>query len=208
VTVAPEHSKSVFAFTEDAQIVKHVAFVYIDTRLVVPLVRVHKPHLAFAPERTRIIETLSVLAEIGVVQTLVDVHAVVPVPFEPGVTLALERTVGVDALSVLVAPAVVRQTFVDVSATDAVSGESVLASALVRARIIYAICVDVAVERSQEALVVVAARRAPVGLDRVAVFAPALERPQSVDAFATPANVWILLALVDVQAGCSTGSGK
>jgi hypothetical protein len=108
---------------------------------------------------------LTVLAEIGIVETLVDVHAVVPVPFEPGVTLALERTVGVDALGVLVAPAVVRQTFVDVSATDAVSGESVLASALVRTRIIYAICVDVAVERSQEALVVVAARRAPVGLD-------------------------------------------
>jgi hypothetical protein len=93
---------------------------------------VHKPHLAFAPERTRIIETLSVLAEIGVVETLVDIHTVVPVPFEPGVTLAFERTVGVDALGVLVAPAVVGQTFVDVSATDAVSGESVLASALVR----------------------------------------------------------------------------
>lgn len=92
----------------------------------------HEAHFALASERARIVEALSVLAQTGVVGTLVDVLAGVAVAFEAGVAFALEGTVVVEATGVLVAAPVVGHALVHVPAADAVACETVLANALVR----------------------------------------------------------------------------
>lgn len=93
----------------------------------------HETHFALAPEGTRIVEALPVFAKRRVVRALVYVRATVAVPFEPRVANALERALGVDALRVLVASAVVCQTFVYVAAADPVACETVLTTTLVGA---------------------------------------------------------------------------
>ena len=63
VTDASEHSVDIFTFTEDAQVAKHLAFVDIDARLLVALIRVHETHFALAAERSWIVEALPVLTQ-------------------------------------------------------------------------------------------------------------------------------------------------
>ena len=71
------------------------------------VVWVHEAHFTFAVERTWGIEAVAIVAEGNVVGTFVDVDAVVTIAFEAGIALALEGAFGVDALSVLIAAAVV-----------------------------------------------------------------------------------------------------
>lgn len=92
----------------------------------------HETHLAFAPEGTRVVQALAILAEGGIVRAFVYIQAVVTVSFEAGVALAPEGAVIVYALSVLIATTVVGQTLVYVTATDPITSKSVLTATLVR----------------------------------------------------------------------------
>ena len=60
----------------------------------------------------------------------------------------LERSFSVDTLGILIATAVVGQTFIDVTANSAVAGESLATSALVSALGIVTFGIDVTVERT------------------------------------------------------------
>lgn len=68
----------------------------------------HESHFAFALERTGRIQALPVVAQCRIVRAFVYIDATVAVPFEAGVASAFEGTIGVDALSVLIAAAVIR----------------------------------------------------------------------------------------------------
>lgn len=92
VALAAEHTEYVLAAAEHAQVAEHFALVDVHTRLVVVLVGVHKPHLTFAAERARVVETVTILAECVVVSTLVDVLAVVAITPEASVTDTLKHT--------------------------------------------------------------------------------------------------------------------
>lgn len=131
MTFALKNSKLILAFTISAYIIEHGALVDIYARLVVTLLRVHETHLAFATERSGIIEALPVFAQARIVGAFVDVVAGIPVASVSRIAFAFEGTVVVDALGVLVAPSVVGFAFVDVPAIFAISGEAVFAAALV-----------------------------------------------------------------------------
>lgn len=90
VALAPEHAEYVLATTEHAQIAEHLALVYVHAHLLVVLVGMHEPHLAFATKRARIIETVPVLAEGVIVRALVDVFAGVTVATEASIANALK----------------------------------------------------------------------------------------------------------------------
>lgn len=85
----------------------------------------------------------------------------------------LERSFRVDTLGILIATAIVGQTFVDVTANDAIAGESFAAAALVTTLCVVALGINVTAECSKQTLVIVRATRAVV-LDGVAFLAAAL----------------------------------
>lgn len=85
-----KHTEDILATSIDAQITEHLAFIYIDTRLFVTLVRMHKTHLALTTISTRIIQAMSVFAECIILRTLVDVLTRVAVTAETGIAHALD----------------------------------------------------------------------------------------------------------------------
>ena len=99
----------------------------------------------------------------------------------------LERSFSVDTLGILIATAVVSQTFIDVTANSAVAGESLATSALVSALGIVTLGIDVTVERTQQTFVVVRAARAIV-LNGITFLASTFERSQCVVTFSVEAH--------------------
>lgn len=134
MTVASEHTEEVLAFSVDTEVVEHDAFVNIDARLVVSFLGMHKAHFTLATEGAGKVDALTVLAQVRVVGTLIYVFTVVAVAFVTCIAFALERTIVVDALGVLVTPSVVGLALVDVAATLAVAREAVQATTLVGSR--------------------------------------------------------------------------
>lgn len=173
VADATEHAINVFTFAKHAEVTEHLAFVDINARLFVAFIRMHETHLALTTERTWIIETLTILAQVGIIGALVNVLANVAVSAESRVTDALERSFRVDTLGILIATAIVGQTFVDVTANDAIAGESFATAALVTTLCVVALGINVTAECSKQTLVIVRATRAVV-LDGVAFLAAAL----------------------------------
>lgn len=90
VALAPEHSKYIFALSKNAKIVEHFAFVDVDAGLLVALVGMHETHLTFASERPGVIEAVTVLTQTGIIGTLVNVNARVPITSKSCVTDALQ----------------------------------------------------------------------------------------------------------------------
>lgn len=60
--------------------------------MFVTLVRMHEAHFAFAAERSRIVETLAVLAKSRIVGTLVNVLTHVSIAAKTSVAHALKQT--------------------------------------------------------------------------------------------------------------------
>lgn len=208
VAFAAEHAKDVFAAAVDAQIVKHIAFVNINARLLATLVRMHEAHFALASIRARIIQAVSVFAKRTVLRALVDVLAGVTITAKTGVAHALEGAFGVDAVRVGVAAAVVGRAFVDIPALDPVPGETIMTRAYVRTLGVLTLGELAARVGVQSTFVVVGARWSFRWLHRVTFLATAVEGADRVVAFAESAYLRLHHALVDIYTGYAVSSGQ
>lgn len=99
----------------------------------------------------------------------------------------LERSFRIDTLGILIATAIVGQTFVDVTTNDAVAGESFATTAFITTFCVVTFRIDVTAECSQQTFVIVCATRAVV-FDGIALLTAALVRSQSVIAFTILTN--------------------
>lgn len=92
----------------------------------------HETHFALATKRSWVVQALAVFTQCGIIGTFVYIDAVIAISLEACITLTPKRAVIVYTLSVLIASSIVGQAFVYVTATDTVSGKSILTSTLVR----------------------------------------------------------------------------
>lgn len=91
VAIASEHSEYVLTATENAQVIEYHTFVYVDAGLLVILVGMHKSHDALAPEGTRVIKAVPVLAQSRIVGALVHILARITVAPESSVANTLRN---------------------------------------------------------------------------------------------------------------------
>lgn len=208
VALAAEHTEDVLATTEDAEVAEHLALVDVHASLLVALVRVHEAHLALAAISTGVVQAVPIFAERTVLRALVDVLAAVAVASKASVAHALKGTLGVDAVRIGVAAAVVRGAFVDVPTLDSVPGEALVTGAHVRALGVLALGELAAGIGVQPALVVVGARRSLGRFHRVSLLAAAVKGADRVVALAVSADPRLRHALVDVYAGYTVPPGQ
>lgn len=208
VALAAEHAEDVLAATEDAEVAEHIALVDVDARLLIALIRVHETHFTFAAISARVVQAVPILAERAVLRAFVDVLAAVAIATKASVAHALKGALGVDAVCIGVAAAIVRGAFVDVPALDPVPGEALVAGAHVRTLGVLALGELAAGISVQPAFVIVGARWSFRWLHRVTLLAAAVEGADCVVALTVSAYSRLCHALVDVYAGYAIPSGQ
>lgn len=193
----PEHSEYIFTLAKNANVVKHLTFVDINTRLCYWIFG--ESHVTLTPIATSDVQTLTIVAEIRIKGAFVLINTVESVSGEAFITDTVERAIDVIAGSIPVASAIIPQAFVEIFTSETVPNKTFLTPALVRPQVIEAVSVHIARMGSQFTFVIVCTARS-LPCHRKSILAPTIKRPHCIFTLAIHAKIGIRDAFINIYA--------